>query len=195
MTASKHSSLVFLSCGGTIEKIVLPDHGQLGFDRSRVAEWATSCRIAQRWRAETILLIDSLEMSDADRDTVALRVKNTPESQVVILHGTDTMVQTAATVAQHCRPQQTIVLTGAMIPVSQSNSDGLFNLGMATAAVQLLEPGVYIAMSGQIFPADAVEKNHQKSVFERLQSNEGHATEERNGTLRITKRKNTGFFR
>lgn len=197
MTSSEHTALVFLSCGGTIEKTVLPHQGQLGFDHSRVSEWAATCRIAQTWRSETLMLIDSLEMTDADRNTVAAHVARIQESQVVILHGTDTMVQTAAVVAKHRQLHQTIVFTGAMIPVSQSNSDGLFNIGMATAAVQLLEPGVYIAMSGQVFPADAVRKNREKGVFEAVakQAEEPSQHQNDNGTLRITKRKWTGSFR
>ena len=196
MSTTPHSVIVFLSCGGTIEKIYSPDSGKLSFDRSRMSEWASLCRIAQPWRAETVMLIDSLEMTEADRRQVAQHVADTPESHLVILHGTDTMVQTAITVAQRRQDHQTIVFTGAMIPISQPNSDGLFNLGLATAAVQLLDPGVYIAMSGQVFAADQVRKNSEKGVFESLlPDRESSGLPDDNGTLRITKRKMTGFFR
>ena len=196
MSTTPNPTIVFLSCGGTIEKIYLPDSGKLSFDHSRMSEWAGLCRIAQPWRAETVMLIDSLEMTEADREQVARRVAETPESHVVILHGTDTMVQTANRVAHRRQNHQTVVFTGAMIPISQPDSDGLFNLGLATAAVQLLDPGVYIAMSGQIFAADQVQKNSEKGVFESLSPDqESREHPDENGTLRITKRKMTGFFR
>lgn len=202
MTTQADSTLVFLSCGGTIEKIALSQDRNIAFDRSRIADWATQCRIAQPWRAETLMLIDSLEMMDSHRQQVARRVAELIESKIVIVHGTDTMVQTAQTIKTARQAHQTIVLTGAMIPISHAESDGLFNLGLATAAVQLLPPGVFIAMSGQIFPADRARKNLDQGIFESIDHNDARpeqhtaiAEEDHNGMLRITKRKFTGFFR
>ncbi len=133
------------------------------------------------------MLIDSLEMTDAHREKLANAVAGTQSSQIVILHGTDTMVESANRVMLQRRDDQTIVFTGAMVPASQAQSDAFFNIGLATGAVQTLPPGVYIAMSGQIFPADRVQKNKALGRFE--------STESENGTLRITKRKQTGGFR
>jgi L-asparaginase len=160
--------LVFLSCGGTIEKVYRADNGKMDFDRSRIADWANQCRIAQPWRTETVMLIDSLEMTDGHRKTLADAIAATPESHVVVLHGTDTMVESAKVAMLHRKPKQVVVFTGAMVPASLENSDALFNLGLATAAVQCLNPGVYIAMSGQVFAADRVHKNKDAGVFEPL---------------------------
>lgn len=160
------SDLVFLSCGGTIEKIYLEKSGLLGFDHSRISDWLSHCRIAQSWRTETIMLKDSLDMTDQDRQTVAEKIQETPEAKIIVLHGTDTMVQTAAAVMLRRNQNQTIVFTGAMIPAAMKKSDAIFNLGMATAAVQCRSPGVYISMSGSVWPADQVVKNHDKGRFE-----------------------------
>jgi L-asparaginase len=180
-------SLVFLSCGGTIEKIYQPNTGQLTFHESHISDWVKQFRISQTVAVEVVMLIDSLEMTDAHRETLANAVAGTQSSQIVILHGTDTMVESANRVMLQRRDDQTIVFTGAMVPASQAQSDAFFNIGLATGAVQTLPPGVYIAMSGQIFPADSVQKNKALGRFE--------STESENGTLRITKRKQTSGFR
>ncbi len=187
---------LFLSCGGTIEKIYLADSGQMGFGQSHISDWAKTCRIAQNYRTETLMLIDSLDMTEQDRELLAKRIAETSESQVIVLHGTDTMAESAARVMLHRKENQVVVFTGAMVPASQKESDALFNLGMATAAVQTLGPGVYIAMSGQVFPADQVRKNKSLGVFESTEKHPNtEGLESENGTLRITKRKMTGFFR
>ena len=158
--------LVFLSCGGTIEKIYLPEAGRLGFDRSRVADWAERCRITAPWRAETVMLIDSLEMVDHDRQQLAQKIAQTPESKIVVLHGTDTMAESARTTMLHRKEHQTIVFTGAMVPASLGQSDALFNFGFACAAVQFLQAGTFIAMNGKVLPADRAHKNTAAGRFE-----------------------------
>lgn len=198
-------SLVFLSCGGTIEKIYRADSGKMDFDQSRIADWAKQCRIAQPWRAQTVMLIDSLEMTDGHRKILADAVAATTEKRIVVLHGTDTMVESAKTVMLHRKPEQVVVFTGAMVPASLEHSDAMFNFGLATAAVQLLHPGVYIAMSGQVFEAGNVRKNREAGVFEAIDSaasnnadtslHDNQENDDAGGTLRITKRKMTGFFR
>ena len=182
--------LVYLSCGGTFEKIRLPETGELGFDHSRIPDWLKTCRIAQPWRAETVMLIDSLEMNESHRLALAKKIAATAESRIVVVHGTDTMVESAKVVMMHRQPHQTVAFTGAMVPASLEGSDALFNLGLATVAVQERDPGVYIAMSGEIFAADRTRKNLELGLFEALDE-----VGEENGTLRITKRKMTGFFR
>lgn len=187
--------LVFISCGGTIEKIYFPDSGLLGFDHSRVSDWVKTCRITQPHRIESLMLVDSLDMTDDHRRQLAEKIANTPEQQIVILHGTDTMVESAKAVMLQRKDDQVVVFTGAMVPASQQASDALFNLGLATAAAQTLSPGVYIAMSGQVFQADSVRKNKVLGVFEKISDEPVAPQAEENGTLRITKRKMTGFFR
>lgn len=200
---TRNEPLVFLSCGGTIEKVALPGAQELGFDRSRVSDWAKACRITQPWRTETVMLIDSLEMTAGHRQQLADKIAATPEHQIVVLHGTDTMVNSATTIMLHRRDDQVIVLTGAMVPASQDSAEAMFNFGLATAAVQALSPGVYIAMSGRIFDANKTRKNLEMGIFEPTEpeftagaDQEDDALENpTNGTLRITKRKITGFFR
>jgi L-asparaginase len=195
--------LVFLSCGGTIEKIVMPDTGQLGFDRSHLSEWLEQCRLGQPWRSETWMLIDSLDMTASHREALATHIAAMVEQRIVVVHGTDTMVESAAAVMLQRKAHQTVVFTGAMIPVSASASDGLFNLGMATAAAQSLPPGVYIAMSGQVFAADHVRKNRSLARFESSPPNSAAQHEKRSepnasedsSTVHIGRRRMTGFFR
>jgi L-asparaginase len=125
------------------------------------------------------MMIDSLDMTDADRALIVEQCRMAAESRIVVTHGTDTMVETARVLAaafaeegppeggRHVRGgQKTIVLTGAMIPYAFGSSDGLFNLGSALSFVQLLPPGVYIAMNGRYFSWDAVRKNKETGVFE-----------------------------
>jgi L-asparaginase len=111
------------------------------------------------------MMIDSLEMTDADRRLIAHNCVEAPESRIVITHGTDTMVDTARVLANTVR-DKAIVLTGAMIPIAFGSSDGLFNLGGAITAVQVLSPGVFVAMNGQVFPWERVRKNKDTGVFE-----------------------------
>jgi L-asparaginase len=116
---------------------------------------------------ETVMLVDSLVMTAADRERIADRCRNCVESRIVITHGTDTMVETAAVLATQV-PDKTIVLTGAMVPYAFGSSDGLFNLGSALSFVQVLPPGVYVAMNGTHFAWNKVRKNRQAGVFEAL---------------------------
>jgi L-asparaginase len=110
-------------------------------------------------------MVDSLDMTPADRDIIVRNCAQCAESRIVITHGTDTMVDTAAALARGV-PAKTIVLTGAMIPYAFGSSDGLFNLGSALSFVQILPAGVYLAMNGQHFGWDAVRKNRETGVFE-----------------------------
>ena len=115
----------------------------------------------------TLMMIDSLDMSDADRDLIVRNCQQADETQIVITHGTDTMVETAAAIARSVSGK-TVVLTGAMIPYAFGSSDGLFNLGSALSFAQVLPPGVYIAMNGKHFAWDRVRKNRETGVFEEM---------------------------
>jgi len=116
------------------------------------------------------MMIDSLEMTDADRPLIVEQCRQATESRLNNTHGTDTMVETAAALAGALHPAsgKTIVLTGAMIPYAFGSSDGLFNLGSALSFVQALPPGVYIAMNGRYFQWDRVRKNRESGVFESI---------------------------
>jgi L-asparaginase len=113
------------------------------------------------------MMIDSLEMTEEDRELVARHCETSEENQIVITHGTDTMTDTAKILAEKIHGK-TIVLTGAMVPYKFGSSDGLFNLGSALAFVQTLPEGVYIAMNGKCFNWSNVRKNKQTGMFEEL---------------------------
>jgi L-asparaginase len=112
-----------------------------------------------------VMMTDSLEMTDADRALIVQNCVQSAEDRIVITHGTDTMVETATAIAQAVSGKA-VVLTGAMVPYAFGSSDGLFNLGSALSFVQVLPPGVYIAMNGKCFPWDRVRKNRERGEFE-----------------------------
>ena len=118
-------------------------------------------------KIRTLMLLDSLEMTDHDRDVILDNCRRVSENQIVITHGTDTMTETGKVIA-NAKLEKTIILTGAMIPYKFGSSDGLFNFGGALAFAQALPNGVYIAMNGRYFDWNKVEKNKKTGVFEEL---------------------------
>ena len=154
--------------GGTFDKAYDEIHGRLYFEDTHLPEMLRMGRCRLNVEIRTLMMVDSLEMSEADRELIARNCREVEESQIVITHGTDTMVATARVLAREV-PGKTVVLTGAMIPIAFGSSDGLFNLGGALAAAQALPPGVYVVMNGRVFPWDDVRKNRETGVFERLQ--------------------------
>lgn len=152
-------------CGGTFDKQYDEITGRLFFKDTHVPEMLRLGRSRVAVTVETVMMIDSLEMTDAHRAEIVARCQACDESRLVITHGTDTMVETAATLAGAVG-NKTIVLTGAMIPYAFGSSDGLFNLGSALSFAQVLPAGVYVAMNGTAFPWRAVRKNRQTGVFE-----------------------------
>jgi L-asparaginase len=153
--------------GGTFDKEYDEIHGTLQFGDTHLPEMLEMGRCRLDVNVRTLMMVDSLEMTAADRDMIARNCRDVPERHIVITHGTDTMVETARVLASAV-PDKTIVLTGAMIPIAFGSSDGLFNLGGSLTAVQVLPPGVYIAMNGRIFPWNDVRKNRDTGVFEPL---------------------------
>ena len=151
--------------GGTFDKEYDELHGSLEFRDTHLPEMLALGRSRLEVKVRTLMMVDSLEMTDADRDVIASNCADAPEHFIVITHGTDTMVDTARVVAEQV-PGKTIVLTGAMIPIAFGSSDGLFNLGGALSVVQVLPAGVYIAMNGRVFDWDNVRKNRHTGVFE-----------------------------
>lgn len=151
--------------GGTFDKEYNELNGQLYFKDTHMSDLLERGRNKMPVEIRTLMMVDSLEMSDEDRDLIAHQCLQCEEEQIVITHGTDTMSDTARTIAEKVK-DKTIVLTGAMIPITFGSSDGLFNLGSALAFVQTLPPGVYIAMNGRYFHWNNVRKNRQTGMFE-----------------------------
>ncbi|MFM1880060.1 MAG: hypothetical protein RLZZ344_294 [Pseudomonadota bacterium] len=157
--------IALLTTGGTFEKVYDPRSGSLGFTESGIEAWKKQCWLPTNTRLEAPFLIDSLEMTDAQRSLLCARIREADETQIVVIHGTDTLVTSAQQAIQTKRPEQIVVFTGAMVPASCHPSDALFNLGMAMAAVQCLPPGVWVACSGRIFAADNVKKDRDQNRF------------------------------
>ncbi|MGE5362453.1 MAG: asparaginase domain-containing protein [Bacteroidales bacterium] len=151
--------------GGTFDKTYDEINGRLAFADSHLAEMLRLGRCRLDVSIRTVMMVDSLDMTDADRALIVHSCRECPEERVVVTHGTDTMVETARALAESIS-DKTIVLTGAMIPYAFGSSDGLFNLGSALSFVQLLPHGVYVAMNGRHFRWDQVRKNRKTGVFE-----------------------------
>lgn len=156
-----------LVTGGTFDKDYDEVEGQLYFKDTHVREMLDLGRCRLDVRIRTIMMVDSLDLTDSDRELIAENCRKASEKHIVITHGTDTMVETAKLLATTVEGRS-IVLTGAMIPYAFGSSDGLFNLGSALSVVQVLGPGVYIAMNGKMFHWDNVRKNRERGRFETL---------------------------
>ncbi|MCH5600033.1 asparaginase domain-containing protein [Niabella ginsengisoli] len=153
--------------GGTFDKEYNMLNGKLYFKDTHLHELLEKGRNLTPVEIRTLMMIDSLEMTDEDRELIAYQCEQCEEERIVITHGTDTMDQTAKVLAQTVK-NKTVVITGAMIPIKFGSSDGLFNLGSALAFAQTLPHGVYVAMNGRYFNWDNVRKNKQTGVFEEL---------------------------
>ncbi|NNV55119.1 asparaginase domain-containing protein [Limnovirga soli] len=153
--------------GGTFDKEYNELKGELFFKDTHMPELLKLGRNKVEVEIRTLMMIDSLEMSNDDRELIARQCNNADEDKIIITHGTDTMADTAAVLARDVK-DKTIVLTGAMIPYKFGSSDGLFNLGSALAFVQSLPKGVYVAMNGRYFHWDNVRKNKQTGSFEEI---------------------------
>jgi len=152
--------------GGTFDKQYDEVRGALSFKDTHLPEMLRLGRSRVDVSIRTLIMIDSLDMTESDRALIVEQCRQAPETQIVITHGTDTMVDTARAIAAKAPAEKTIVLTGAMIPYAFGSSDGLFNLGSALSFVQTLAPGVYVAMNGRCFNWDGVRKNKETGVFE-----------------------------
>jgi len=160
-------SLRIIATGGTFDKHYDELTGTLGFADSHLPAVLARSRMTIPVALEILPLLDSLDMQDTDRARVLAACRAAAENAIVIVHGTDTMKETAAVLGAAALGK-TVVLTGAMIPYAIANSDALFNLGCATAAAQILPAGVYVAMNGQVFAWDNVTKNKAAGVFQPL---------------------------
>ena len=155
---------VFIT-GGTFDKAYDEIAGRLSFGDTHIHEMLRLGRCHLTIAVRTLMMVDSLELSDADRRLILENCRSAAEDQIVITHGTDTMAETARALVSAALPK-TVVLAGAMIPYAFGSSDGLFNLGSALSFAQVLPAGVYVAMNGRCFPGDRVRKNRETGVFE-----------------------------
>ncbi|HVN05837.1 MAG TPA: asparaginase domain-containing protein [Bryobacteraceae bacterium] len=158
--------------GGTFDKEYNELTGELFFKDSHLPEMLKLGRCSLDLAVRTLMMIDSLHMTADDRQIILQHCRQAPETRIVITHGTDTMVETAAVLATGIT-DKTIVLTGAMIPYKFGSSDGLFNLGSALAFAQTLPAGVYVAMNGRYLAWNRVRKNRQTGMFEDVAPNCG----------------------
>ncbi len=154
-----------LATGGTFDKEYDEIAGELYFKDSHIPDMLRLGRCRLPVEVRTLMMIDSLRMTDADRQLILEHCVRAEERRIVVTHGTDSMELTAAVLGKSIA-DKTIVLTGAMVPYTFGSSDGLFNLGTALAFVQTLPPGVYVAMNGRCFPWDSVRKNRERGIFE-----------------------------
>jgi L-asparaginase len=155
-----------LITGGTFDKEYDEIRGSLYFQESHLPEMLRLGRCRVPVEPRTLMMIDSLDMTDADREIIIGQCRSVPEERIVITHGTDTMTDTARAIANAGIEGKTIVVTGAMVPYMFGSSDGLFNLGSALAFAQTLPHGVYVAMNGRYFDACCVRKNRETGNFE-----------------------------
>lgn len=160
-------SIKIFITGGTFDKEYNELNGELFFKDTHIPQMLRLGRCRLPVEIRTLMMIDSRNMTDEDREIIARNCIKTPEDRILITHGTDTMVETAKYLAERVK-NKTVVLTGAMVPYTFGSSDGMFNLGCALAFVQILPPGVYIAMNGRYFTHDNVRKNKKTGEFEEL---------------------------
>ncbi|WP_188360030.1 asparaginase domain-containing protein [Rothia aerolata] len=165
MTIRNATSITVLATGGTIDK-------EYNFDSEMVIGEPFIRSILERVITEvsfdirSVLKLDSLDMTDADRDVLVSAVNAVEGDRILITHGTDTMPETARYLLEHASIEgKTIVLCGSIQPAIMRHSDADFNVGAAVAALNLLEPGVYVSMSGQIFDGATVRKDRSRGLF------------------------------
>ncbi len=156
----------FVTTGGTIDKIYFDDMSQFEVGESQVQHILTEGLVNFDYDIVAMFRKDSLELTDDDRQKLRDYIENDDAERYVISHGTDTMVETADVLADVSG--KTIVLTGALSPARFKTTDAVFNIGLAVAAVQTVKPGVYLAMSGQVFEAGKVQKNCEENCFENI---------------------------
>lgn len=161
------SAIRILITGGTFDKEYDLLNGKLFFQNSHVEEMLTKGRCTLNYSSRTLMMIDSLDMTELDRKIICDHCKESSEDKIIITHGTDTMVETAHLIGKQ-NIAKTIIITGALIPYTFGSSDGMFNLGSSIAYVQSLPHGVYVVMNGIAFPWNKVTKNKKTGYFETI---------------------------
>ncbi len=155
-------------CGGTIDKKYFPEREVFDFEITHTNQMLNQSRISEEitFDIKCLFLKDSLDMTHEDRVRVSQACQQSPAEHILIMHGTSTMVETANAIAENIEHSKTVVLFGAMLPYELTQSDALFNFGTALSAVQISQPGIYIAMNGKIWKHNAVVKNEIVANFE-----------------------------
>jgi len=164
-------SIKIFVTGGTFDKEYNELTGELFFKATHLKEMLSLGRARLPIKIETLMMVDSLNMTKKDREKISDSIYNSREKRIVVTHGTDTMVETASIVAKKNKKKgggKVVVFVGAMVPYKFGSSDGLFNLGSALAFVQNLDPGVYLVMNGRYFDWDNVRKNKKIGEFEQI---------------------------
>lgn len=159
--------------GGTFDKEYDELTGNLFFRDTKVGEMLGRGRCKVPVTVRTLMMIDSLEMTTADRELILAQVRSCSEKRIIITHGTDSLEVTAKFLGKAVK-DKTVIVTGAMVPYKFGSSDGIFNLGSAVAFAQTLGPGVYVVMNGKFFPYDNVRKNKALGIFEEITVNPAH---------------------
>jgi L-asparaginase len=165
MTINKYIKI--FATGGTFDKEYNEINGELFFKKTHLSELLELGRSQLNVKIETLMMVDSLEMTEDSKKYIVEKCQKEKTDRIIITHGTDTMVDTAALLSKSIK-DKTIILTGAMIPIKFGSSDGLFNLGSALSFIQVIDPGVYITMNGRYFKWDNVKKNKKLGIFERI---------------------------
>ncbi|MFP6814353.1 MAG: asparaginase domain-containing protein [Pseudomonadales bacterium] len=156
-------AILVLTTGGTIDKVYFDDSSDYEVGESVVGDLLRQADVREAFVVSELLRKDSLDMTEDDRAVIRAAVDKAPEQRIIVTHGTDTMTDSArALVPQH---NKTVVLTGSLAPARFAQTDAVFNVGMAFAAVQALPAGVYIVMNGQIFDGTRVRKDLQQNAF------------------------------
>ena len=156
----------FITTGGTIDKIYFDATSQYEVGESNVEHILGDGLVNFDYDVVPMFQKDSLEFTDENRQALKEFIESDDASLYVITHGTDTMVETAAKLSSI--PRKTIILTGSLSPARFKTTDAIFNIGMAVAAVQSVEPGVYLVMNGQVFAEGEVIKNRAANRFEKI---------------------------
>ncbi|WP_321528390.1 asparaginase domain-containing protein [Sedimenticola selenatireducens] len=152
--------------GGTIDKIYFDQKSEFQVGEPQILELLREANITFDFEVESLMRKDSLDMSNADRALIAERIRKDPNERILLTHGTDTMVETAKALVGI--PGKTIVLVGSMQPARLRYSDAIFNIGYAVATVQMMPPGIYVAMNGQVFDPLHARKNVAGHRFEAI---------------------------
>ena len=160
--------LTIFATGGTFDKIYFDVNSQFSVGEPQTEPLLREANLDIDYHVQSLTRKDSMDLTEDDRAVICEEVSNCHNPHIIITHGTDGMVATAAQLARQDIQNKTIVFTGAMQPARMRYSDAPFNLGFAVAAVQLLSAGIYIAMNGRVFPHDQVVKNREAGKFERL---------------------------
>jgi L-asparaginase len=156
--------LLIITTGGTIDKIYFDDKSDYQVGEPQIAGTLEHMNVALEYEVNSLMRKDSLHLTDEDRAQIRAAIEGSPAKLVLITHGTDGMVKTAAALSD--LGERRIVLTGALHPARFRDSDAVFNIGCAIGAVQCVEPGVWIAMNGRIWDPAKVIKNVEANRFE-----------------------------